>query len=31
MGSRRIPASRQTAEQIEELLVGGGDHDAAPT
>ena len=27
MGSRRIPASRQTAERIEELLAGGGDHD----
>jgi len=27
MGSRRIPASRQTGERIEELLAGGGDHD----
>src|SRR5262249_62304300 len=27
MGSRRIPALRQTAERIEELLAGGGDHD----
>ena len=28
MGSRGIPASRQTAERIEDLLAGGGDHDA---
>src|SRR4029453_18013216 len=27
MGSRRIPASRQTAERIEELLAAGGDDD----
>src|SRR5437773_12525434 len=27
MGSRGIPASRQTAERIEDLLAGGGDHD----
>ena len=27
MGTRRIPASRQTAERIEKLLAGGGDHD----
>ena len=27
MGSRRVPASRQTAGRIEELLAGGGDHD----
>src|SRR5437667_11616852 len=27
MGSRRVPASRQTAARIEELLAGGGDHD----